>query len=264
MNQELQVVPNIIVFGETGVGKSSVINMLDGSEQADVSNAAKGVSTKDICYKKTMEQLTFNVFDTVGLNEGKAGTMTPRDAIERLYNLISRLDDGISLLVFVVRASRVTYATQQIYRMFHDIICNKEVPMVIVLTGLELEPDMDGWFRRNRETFDKSGMMFQGSACITAVRGMKDGQALFEHAYRHSKEKVERLIIDSHSMAPWKVPRRSWFSDVVARVADMLGLKSLIGFDNELYQLLVTCGLSEGEAKNLTNKMGRRGNKDPK
>jgi len=263
MSQEF--VPNIIVFGETGVGKSSVINILDGPDQvlANVGNAARGVSTTDIRYTKTIRGSDFNVFDTVGLNEGKAGTVTPRDAIERLYNLICHLDDGISLLVFVVRASRVTYATQQIYKMFYDIICNKEVPMVIVLTGLELEQDMDGWFHRNREAFDKGGMIFQGSACITATQGIVNGRTLYGDAYKQSKEKVERLIYESYTMAPWKVPRRSWFADVVARVADMLGLKA-IGFDTDLYKLLMSCGVPEGEAKNLTNKMGRRGNKDPR
>lgn len=35
-------IPNIIIFGETGTGKSSVINMLDGRLIADVSSGASG------------------------------------------------------------------------------------------------------------------------------------------------------------------------------------------------------------------------------
>lgn len=249
-----EVLPNVIVFGEAGVGKSSVINMLDGADKANVSNSATGGSKCDTPYKRTIRGTTFNVFDTVGLNQG-GERVTPREAIEGLYNLICCLENGLNLLVFVMRVSRITATAQQIYKMFYDIVCNREVPIVIVVTSLEFEPDMDGWFRRNREVFDRKQMIFQGSACITA----KDPPSN-EHSFEESKVKLERLIYESYSMASWKVPRRSWFADTVLRVVDVFGFRpGDFDRDTDLLDLLKSYGgLTDGEAKYLAKKMGRR------
>jgi len=126
---------------------------------------------------------------------------------------------------------------------------------VIVATGLEFESDMDGWFRRNREAFDRQKMIFQGSACITATKGMVNGRPF---SYDDSKEKVERLVNESYSMAPWRVPRRSWFAETVLRVIDVFGFNPS-DFDADLLNLLKSYGgLTDKEVKYLAKKMGRR------
>lgn len=202
---------NIIVFGSTGAGKSSVVNMLDGSSQAEVSNAAKGMTFSNTCYKKIIKGMTVNVFDTVGLNEAIRGTVSPREAVEGLYNLTRQLDDGISLLVFVMRAPRITAVEQQNYQMFYEILCDKKVPIVIVITGLEYEEHMDEWWPANEEAFDLHEMLFHGHACITATRGISNETA---QAYEQSKLKVEELIGPLIFNVLWKVPQRSWFASI--------------------------------------------------
>jgi hypothetical protein len=42
--------PNVIVFGESGSGKSSVLNMLDGGSEADVSSKATRVTFSSTCW----------------------------------------------------------------------------------------------------------------------------------------------------------------------------------------------------------------------
>jgi len=251
--------PNIIVFGETGVGKSSIINMLDGSGKADVSSSAAGVSIKDICYKKTIKGETFNVFDTAGLNEGRRGTVTPRVAIEMLHNLICRLDDGISLLIFVMRAPRVTATAHQIYKMFYEIVCQKNIPIVIVITHLEFEPDMDVWFDNNREVFRKQEMTFEGNACITTIKIQVEGRA---NAYEKSKEKVEQVILNHAAKEPLKMSRQSWFAEAVLMVIDIFGFTPS-DLDPSLLDLVKSCGgLSNREAKTLVRKIRRTAKKN--
>jgi len=47
-------IPNIIVFGETGVGKSSIINMLQGGEVATTSNSAYGCTSESSHHEVTL------------------------------------------------------------------------------------------------------------------------------------------------------------------------------------------------------------------
>jgi predicted GTPase len=47
-------IPNIIVFGETGVGKSSIINMLQGGEVAPTSNSAYGCTSESSQHEVTL------------------------------------------------------------------------------------------------------------------------------------------------------------------------------------------------------------------
>ena len=104
-----QTAPNIILFGATGAGKSSVVNMLPGgSHEATVSSSAKGVTFKHERYEKDIGDHRINVFDTVGLGEGKSGTVPAAKTIELLYRLMCGLKDGINLLVYVVRGPRLS------------------------------------------------------------------------------------------------------------------------------------------------------------
>jgi GTPase SAR1 family protein len=47
-------IPNIILFGETGVGKSSIINMLQGEEVATTSNGAYGCTSESSRHEVTL------------------------------------------------------------------------------------------------------------------------------------------------------------------------------------------------------------------
>jgi predicted GTPase len=245
--------PNVIVFGESGAGKSSILNMLEGDIKAPVSDRATGVTFQNACYKKMIGRTTFSIFDTVGLNEGSAGTVTAKDAVEGLYRLIHQLDDGVNLLVYVMRASRVTRTTQQNYEMFFDVFCRRKVPIVIVITGLENRTEMDKWWEENKATFDNQNMAFSGHACITATEGkQKDGVSSFGVEYEDSKWEVESLILRSFSIDPWKLPTESWFTSVAMGLhnifATVFGFKPKV-YAHELCQALQTYGgLSYEEA----------------
>lgn len=215
----------MIVFGETGAGKSSVINMLDGGKVAPVSNGAAGMTFACDRYEKKIGDQTFNIFDTAGLNEGDAGKVQGKTAITNLYKCIYNLETGVSLLIYVMRAPRIKDTAQKNFKMFFETFCNKEVPIVIIVTGLEDEEgDMDAWWRANKTHFAANGMHFSGQACITATKGkQRKGIHIFQQEYDDSKTKVEALIPKSCLSEPWKMPRSTWFNRVATVVVGMFG-----------------------------------------
>ncbi|KIK15328.1 hypothetical protein PISMIDRAFT_328817, partial [Pisolithus microcarpus 441] len=64
---------NVILFGETGVGKSSVINLMAGSLVAEVSSDLGGCTMNSTDYKVTIGSRKITIWDTVGLEEPEMG-----------------------------------------------------------------------------------------------------------------------------------------------------------------------------------------------
>jgi len=255
--------PNVIIFGETGVGKSSVVNMLTGGEGiARVSSDAKGVTFQNERYEKDIRGSRFNIFDTVGLNEGAAGTVSAPKAIEGLYRLMRSLDGGINLLVYVVRGPRIKSSIQKNYEMFYKIFCEKQVPIVLVITGLENEDDMDAWWDRNHGSFREQGMSFADAACITAIKGKRNA---FVKEFEESRPKVEELISRHCSKTPWLPPagpKASWLIAVLVKACNtfstILPFKPIV-IAKTVYEALKSFGdMGDEEARKEANEIHDR------
>jgi predicted GTPase len=238
---------NVIIFGETGVGKSSIVNMFDGDKPASVGNGAQGVTFEHRFYQKHICGTLFRVFDTVGLNEGAEGAMDTATAIVKLYELIMGLRNGVSLLVYVMRAPRITMTGKKNYELFRTL-CDGIVPIVMVVTGLEDMEDMDQWWRDNQAAFDKCNMFLSDVACVTGTKGKdRNGAHVYEAEFASSKKKVEELIDRNYSQTPWKTERQPWFVRVAVKFA---GVRRFAPFTaNKLCQLLQDYGgLTKEEA----------------
>jgi len=191
---------NIVVFGQTGVGKSSIINMLAGSSVANVSPGAAGCTSSNQSYRISHgDDNCYTLWDTPGLNEAEDGTVSPQDAVHSLLDLVK--DHGINLLIYCIRG-RLVDIIRVNYDLFWKIICMEEVPIVLVVTGLEGKPDMDEWWDENEETVNKMKLVFAGHACVTSWKG-KGGMC--EDAYKESAEKVWKLVRKHSTPKPWRM-----------------------------------------------------------
>ena len=251
--------PNVIIFGATGAGKSSVVNMLPGGREAAVSSTAKGETFRHDRYEKFVGGYPINVFDTVGLGEGKKGTVSAAKAIEALYQLMRGLDDGVSLLVYVVRGPRLSESIRKNYELFYEIFCQKKVPIVLVITGLENEDDMDGWWERNKEAYKDENMTFAGASCITAIKGKKD---MFAEEFEESRGKVEELVWNHCRETTWLPPaggKASWLGTLLVnhlnKIAELLHLQPIV-IAKSVYHALISYGdLDEKQARQVANKI---------
>lgn len=210
-------VPNIILFGESGSGKSSIINMIAERTVATISSGARGCTFQSARHLIHIEGFPYHIYDTAGLDEGDTGTVPKNDAIVQLFRLLKSLETGVNLLVFCMKGPRIKEAGHKNWRLFYEIICRRQVPIVIAITGLELESNMDDWWLRNKGAFQEYGMFPQGVACITATRGkrMRSGVYMLDDEYEESKEKVWKLFSTHHLTTPWKVLPVEWFSTII-------------------------------------------------
>ena len=196
---------NVIVFGETGAGKSSVINMIVGHDVAASSSTAAGCTFHSEPYETSIDGLPLKLWDTSGLNEGRNGTVSAKDAVNSLFDLITRVQ-GVSLLVYCIRGPRIKSTTADNYELFFNGLCHAKVPILLVVTGLEGEEDRDGWWKENQEVFHAQGLSFTGQAGVVATRGkVRDEKRMYDEEYDESASKVRDLIKANYSTIPWKI-----------------------------------------------------------
>lgn len=213
----MSLVPNVIVFGETGSGKSSIVNMVAGHYCTDASNRATGCTFDAECHTVNILGSPFNMYDTAGLDEGESAKVPTQTAIINLYRLIKNLDTGVNLLIFCMRAPRIKDSASKNWKLFHEIICQKKVPIIIAITGLEEEQVMDQWWYNNEAAFRAHDILPSGVACITGTKGKqkKSGEYSLQEEYDESQAKLRHLITKTTLASPWRVQKAEWFSHIV-------------------------------------------------
>ncbi|CAA7263831.1 unnamed protein product [Cyclocybe aegerita] len=256
---------NVVLFGESGCGKSSIVNMLLGSDAAATSGGGRGCTFQSAGYDIVIGKKNFRIHDTAGLEEGEKGRVPAHDAIVQLYKLLRSLEDGVSLLVFCMKAPRVKKSGQHNWILFHDIMCQSKVPIAIVVTGLEEEDDMDEWWEDNEDVFREYGMLSHGHACITAIRGKKkNGRFIFQEEYDESKVKVENMIRKCYKVEQRRLDKVQWFRRVLYETRYEHHcfwteiIKEEVGeIKGALDDLVSRCGMPEKDAKLLAEELSR-------
>ncbi|KAG1741411.1 P-loop containing nucleoside triphosphate hydrolase protein [Suillus paluster] len=187
---------NIVLFGQSGAGKSSLINLMAGEHVAVTSPDMRRCTMRSESYNVEFGGESYKVFDTIGLEEPQMGLPQYLEAVENAYKLIQDLErqGGIDLLLFCMRAGRVTATLQSNYRLFYEFLCEKKVPIVIAITHLEQEATqdsaMDDWWKRNEEVFHQHQIHVAGHACVTTV----DRRGSYTRLYKESRDTIHDVI----------------------------------------------------------------------
>jgi predicted GTPase len=250
---------NIVLFGQAGAGKSSLVNLMAGKNIASTSNDMKSCTLRWEEYPIQFDGESYNVFDTIGLQEPQLGIQQYLDAVENAYTLIQNLEKqgGIDLLLFCMRAGRLTTTLQTNYRLFHEFLCDKKVPVVVVITYLETEPNkMDDWWTRNEHIFREREVYVAGNACITAIKGNYPER--YEQSRTAIRKVVKKFTADGQKEA-WK----GGDNMLVSLLRQLKGLLVGKGKGKEkprlkkdmVSRLTKRCGLSQDVAKLLVDRI---------
>ena len=223
-----------MVFGETGVGKSSLINLIADEKVAKTSSSAAGCTLEYQRYLLTISDQRFAVWDTAGLEEGTQGTVPAEKAEAYLKQLLHSLAkaSGIDLLIYCVRGTRARSALLANYHLFYSAICRKKVPIAIVITGLEnQEGNMDTWWLKNEKQFLALKMHFDSYACVTTLQPSTENATLMERR-RISRAALMKTITSTCRAEPWIPAEHNWvntaFSDIRAMLSPRDGVDARV------------------------------------
>jgi hypothetical protein len=183
-----------------------------------------------------------------GLNEPTIDNTNYLGALAKAHKLIQSLQEkgGIHGLLFCIRGGRISNTTQQNYKLIHDFLCQKTVPVSLVVTGLENEPDMDGWWMKNETILEQSGIVSAKHVCITTIMGRENA---YERRYKESRKKVHKLMGELASETARPVEGASWFRRMCTSLRGFLTGKN----DTKKVMKVLTndCKLPKGDAKKL-------------
>ncbi|KAI6000729.1 P-loop containing nucleoside triphosphate hydrolase protein, partial [Pisolithus albus] len=188
---------NVVIFGEAGVGKSSLVNLIIGSNRAGTSSDAVACTQRNQEYEVTIDNRKFRIWDTVGLDSGTFNWLPAAFAERPLKHFLSKLfkKGEVDLLIYCVRASRATRALVRHYQTFYSTICEGAVPVVVVITCLEnATGEMENWWAKNEENFRRYGMSFAGHACVTTLGEEQCDSAALRERRTSSRRTVHALI----------------------------------------------------------------------
>ncbi|KAG1741505.1 P-loop containing nucleoside triphosphate hydrolase protein [Suillus paluster] len=252
--EECRARKQIVVFGETGGGKSSLINLMAGKNVAFVSSDMGRCTLHWEEYTIDIGGESYKVFDTVGLEEPQLGIKEYLESIDSAYELVKKLDaeGGIDLLLFCIRAGRPTATIQSNYRLFYEFLCEKKVPIVLAITNCEREQRMEDWWGRNQGTLERYQIEVAGHACITAdVKSDSRHQALYEESRVAIRDLVKKHISDEQKPA-W-IGGENLFVSLMRRLKELLERNSRLRRKDVASRLTKRCGISKEVAKQLAD-----------
>jgi len=250
-----EVTKNIVIFGE-GAGKSSVINLIAGKPLAKVSSDLTRctLAWKEYSLPEAFGGSRYNLFDTMGIenSELELDFKSYLAALADARNLIKTLDDrgGIHLLLYCIGKGRATATLQVNYRLFYEILYERKVPIVLIITHLEAERVMEDWWERNRATLDEYDIRVARHACITTVGDDRS-------KYDNSQRTIRRLLQDSASNEPVKrgtfVGGRS--RGLAASFGRLLRTRPDPNVRALQYKLRDRCGMKKNVAQKVANRI---------
>jgi hypothetical protein len=248
------VAQNIVIFGETGSGKSSLVNLVMDQKVAATSYGTDGCTLDSTLYETDIGEYHLRIYDTVGLNEPQLGAEHYLAAIEKAHRLITALNNagGVHLLVFCVRGGRITATTQHNYRLFYEFLCRRLVPVALVVTNLESETPMERWWQRNSNEFTRFGINVIAHACVTCTPGYGD---MYADKYEESKTTISDLLVKCATQHAYTVETRTWFTDFSIYLSQLVYAQHVHSRKQMVRMLVSRCGMSEDDAEVVVSRV---------
>ncbi|KAN0084592.1 hypothetical protein V8E55_008096 [Tylopilus felleus] len=248
---------NIIVCGEPGVAAGRVINLIIGhtiiKPLTDYDREAMAVTPIDATLQPkdaTLQSRHIRIFYIIGPRDPYLDLDIYHTAIRNMYQFVQQAKEsrGIHLVLLCMVGSKVTGAVESNYRLFHDHICQRQVPMMLVVTGLGKTKRMEDWWDKHKNDRELKAMSIVDHACITVLQG-EDKE--HERKYEESKQTINGLLTafmngletsPKEGYCPEDIER--WFVYMGRRAMDLL----LLGQKKTVKQEAVEKTLKEAKA----------------
>ncbi|KAF9234452.1 hypothetical protein BU15DRAFT_52602 [Melanogaster broomeanus] len=154
----------IVVFGRTGTGISSVVNLISGRADALCSGGSNRCTKEIAQYEANIDSKKIHVYDIPGFGGGER-ELPDNEIITTIVDIHRKQVIGLLVQCLGPRGG----ISHNDYLSVTSAV-GPQVPIAAVVTHLEREGgEMDDWWLRNAEKLASKKMMFVDHACVTTI-----------------------------------------------------------------------------------------------
>lgn len=175
---------NVLIVGEIGVGKSSIVNLI--ARKSLVQDSPDSM----VCTKKTTDydmpansEIPLNVWEVAGFNQPRDGNSPTEKDVSALDvdlgTILARDRAAVDIVLFCIRGERVRVITTKVFDFVRELF-EGQVPIVLVINHLENEKVMEEWWARNKEGLRERGIIGTEHVCVTG----RPGYSKYEQSHK--------------------------------------------------------------------------------
>lgn len=205
----------VALFGVTGCGKSSIINLLANKQVANVSTGVEACTRRAQWYPLSIGEKTFRLWDTMGFNQAEAKDINPLSPYEQAYALLQNLQDGVDLILLSARKDGINASLRSLYWLLDSFLFRGRAQIALILTHFDT-PDKE-WWDRNRHVIAQRcdiPVQFLPHACITTTH---NGSPESDPICDQSRQAL-RTLLEEYATTPTS-PSLDLSSDVASAAA---------------------------------------------
>ncbi|CAF3801303.1 unnamed protein product [Rotaria socialis] len=243
---------NVIIFGESGVGKSALINQIFDKNVVEASNSAVGCTIISAKVSETLKEyphLKFNVYDTAGLSESGG------DAFVQIVKLAYSIPNGINLLICCAEKGRLAGERFKAnYRIFIEELCEKRMPCLLVVTKCDNDHPLNKWWNDNEDIIrNQLRFEFIDCVCVSTLKTTRRIPNDTLEDYIESRSNLVQAILKCSLSEPmpmdsWKRTARSYAQSFFSRTRELLSFEESSLWP-ELERMFIELGYSPDNAK---------------
>ena len=164
---------NVLVIGNSGVGKSTLINAVLGENKAAAEFGIKGTSSEISVYSG--EGINFNLIDTAGFEPPKAFWELEPKAIKTVREWCKKAaldndsENDINIIWFCVDGTASKLFPKTIKDLLRATSIWKDVPIIAVITKSYSHPDREKNIKMVQDAFAAASKAVQPKAIIPVV-----------------------------------------------------------------------------------------------
>lgn len=144
MAKKEQKMGNVLIIGNSGVGKSTLINAVLGEEVAETGWGTKG-TTRELAIKESSDKkVPFRIIDTVGFEPSLIKQMQAVNAVKKWSKNCAKdgkEDNAINVIWFCVDGTAAKLFPETIQNLSKATSMWKSVPIIVVITKSYSVPD---------------------------------------------------------------------------------------------------------------------------